>query len=88
MEIDKMEDVYGEIELISKKRLVATKIYKWDDPGMLYALGACLKQRHESCTTFSNDSLSIINKVIDSNQPWGWATLKVNKLLWRKMWNR
>ena len=91
MEIDTIDDIDGEIEIISKKKLIATKIYKWDDTELLYALGAALKQMHESCRTHSNDSSSLTNKVmwhlarIASAQPWGWATLKVNKLLWKKM---
>ena len=86
-------DTEGKIEEISELKLIATNVYKWDDPKMLYSLGSILKQmtnsRRMRISAISASSLK--NRVmwhlvkVDDSQPWGWSKLNVKKIHWRRM---
>ena len=89
-------DTEGTIEEITERKLMATKVYKWDDPAMLYSLGSILKQmttsrrRHISSISASslNDRVMWHLVKVDDLQPWGWSKLNAKKIHWRRMINR
>ena len=85
--------VAGEIEPVVAKKLLASKIYKWDDKEMLFALGSTLKQMAKSVRTQKSSNLwaphnsrvmwSLVR--VDTVQSWGWSTLSISKLLCNTM---
>jgi anti-sigma-K factor RskA len=67
-----------------KKKLLSTKIYKWDDQNMQFALGSTL----ESMSVASKKQSSSIKKVLwhlvktDHLTHCGWCNLKIEKIRW------
>jgi hypothetical protein len=89
-------DTEGTIEEIFERKLIDTKVYRWDDPSMLYSLGSILKLMINSRRTHisSISATSFKDRVmwhlvkVDDLQPWGWSKLNVKKIHWRRMINR
>jgi hypothetical protein len=87
------KDEEGDMEKISDSELLASKVYKWDDPEMLRALGSVLKamylsQRKEVMSISEaalQDRIMWYLVQVPTQQPWGWAKLKVNRLKWHCM---
>lgn len=79
------------IEPMEERKLLATKIFKWDDQELLFALGSVLKAMCSSVPTQVQTLNSLSTRVMyhivrtERTQPWGWATLKAKKLFWRSM---
>ena len=83
----------GEIQEENERKLIGTKIYKWNDQEMLFMLGSVLKQMSLSKMTqisiVTEDSIQdrVMWHLIktETRSPWGWAKLSVSKLHWKTM---
>lgn len=84
-------DSNASIKSVDEKKMHASRIYKWDQPEMLFALGSVLKKMFASRRTKANIFDETGGKVMwhlvltETEQHWGWATLKVEQLFWTKM---
>ena len=87
------EEQDGEIQEENERKLIGTKIYKWNDQEMLFILGSVLKQMSLSKMTqisiVTEDSIQdrVMWHLIktETRSPWGWAKLSVSKLHWKTM---
>lgn len=80
----------GQFQKRNVPGLLATKVYKWDDPEMLRVLGgvvsAMCRSARSEFSVFSPETLSkrlmwcLVRT--DDLQPWGWANLDVDALRW------
>ena len=86
-----MVDSNASIKSVDVKKMHASRIYRWDEPEMLFALGSVLMKMFGSRRTEANILDETGGKVMwhlvlmETEQHWGWATLKVEQLFWTKM---